>query len=175
MSSEKPPRATASLRGLLLEPSPLRSKVLRMLRFATTSGLLLGFKLTCMWLLSGHINAQLAYVLVHIVLLFVSYAMHARLSFSSAFTWRSFVRYSRAVAVIKLTDYLIFSVVFSLLKIDALWSVSAATLVVWLLRYGMVSRAFRESAESDEPGGGVTPKAATSDGADVAPDSPPRG
>jgi hypothetical protein len=132
------------------EPTAVRSKILRLVRFASISGFLLAFKFGWMWLSERRVDAQWSYAAVQVVILFLSYGLHATFSFNSKFSWRSFWRYCRVVALLSLTDYLIFSVVFSLLNITALPSVAAATLGVWLLRYSVVSRVFR-SADGTTP------------------------
>lgn len=151
VQSMTPPGSSSrrsKLQALLQDRSALRAKVLRLLRFASISGFLLGFKFGWMWLLDGRMNPQLSYAGVQVVILFLSYGLHATFSFQSKFSWSSFWRYCQVVVFLSLTDYLIFSVVFSLLNITALPSVAAATLGVWLLRYSVVSRVFRNESEA---------------------------
>lgn len=138
----------SKLRALVKDRSALRAKAYRLLRFASISGFLLGFKFGWMWLLEGRIYPQVSYAAVQVVILFLSYGLHATFSFRSKFSWQSFWRYCQVVVFLSLTDYLIFSVVFSVLNITALPSVAAATLGVWLLRYSVVSRVFRNASET---------------------------
>lgn len=145
MSAPTPSSARSRVKALLADPAALRAKVYRLFRFASISGVLLGFKFGWMWVLDDRINPQLSYAAVQVVILFLSYGLHATFSFKSKFSWQSFWRYCQVVVFLSLTDYLIFSVVFSLLNITALPSVAAATLGVWLLRYSVVSRVFRNA------------------------------
>jgi hypothetical protein len=147
MTSPEASTRRAKLEAVLQNRGALRTKLLRLLRFASISGVLLGFKFGWMWLLDTRMNPQVSYAAVQVVILFLSYGLHATFSFNSKFSWGSFFRYCQVVVFLSLTDYLIFSVVFSFLNITALPSVAAATLGVWLLRYSVVSRVFqREGA-----------------------------
>lgn len=137
----------SKLQTLLRNPSALREKFYRLLRFASISGFLLGFKFGWMWLSEGRVDALLSYALVQVVILILSYGLHATFSFKSEFSWRSFWRYCQVVVFLSLTDYLLFSVVFAVLNITALPSVAAATLGVWLLRYSVVSRVFGDAKQ----------------------------
>lgn len=145
MSAPESSSVRSRLQAALKDRVALRAKIYRLFRFASISGVLLAFKFGWMWGLDAHINPQLSYAAVQVVILFLSYGLHATFSFNSKFSWRSFWRYCQVVVFLSLTDYLIFSVVFSLLNITALPSVAAATLGVWLLRYSVVSRVFRNA------------------------------
>lgn len=126
-------------------------RVPRLVKFVASSGVLLGFKLGSMWLLQGWLDPQWAYVVVHVLLLLVSFALHSKVTMGVDLTWRTFARYTRAVAVIKLTDYLVFSVAFSYFHVEALWSVALATIVIWLARYTMVTRALAPGERATPP------------------------
>ena len=138
----------------MTDHSSQRDRVARVVRFGAGSGVMLAFKLAVMWLLEGLLEPQVSYVIVHAMLLFVSYCWHARVTMGVVFSWSSFGRYTRAVALVKLADYLVFTVAFSFFHVQTLFSVVVATALIWVARYVLVTRALAKPQASSPPSGG---------------------
>jgi hypothetical protein len=111
------------------------------LRYSANSGVALGFKLAAMALLTPLMHPSIAYAVVHVLMTFVSYGLHARLSFASERSWRGFFRFLRAVIGIKLLDYLTFNIMFAYLEVKALLSVVLATAVIFVARFFVIRKA----------------------------------
>ena len=114
-----------------------------LIRYAANSVVVLATKLSCMWVLDHYLNALVAYLIVHVIVFFCSYWIHSRFSFGAELSWPRMARYLRAVIVIKVLDYLIFSVAFVYFHIEALWSVFGATVIIGLVRFALARSALK--------------------------------
>lgn len=90
------------------------------------------------------INVQpyLAYGIVHVIILFMSYGMHLGFTFGQAFSWASFKQYFRMVAVFKVIDYALFAGVFTFFDVSSKWAIMGATLGLFLVRFGALDKSF---------------------------------
>lgn len=121
--------------------SPLKRLSNSFTRYGMGSFFVLGVKLIFTYLALFLLNPLWAYLLVHILIFFVSYKVHTVWSFRVQGGTTSMLSYLRTVLIFKAADYFIFSVVFSLFGIQALWCVMIATLFVAIIRYACVRRA----------------------------------
>lgn len=113
-------------------------------RFGGTSLIMLAAKLLLMQvalLIAGEI---VGYALVQVVLFFASYVLHSRFTFGTPFSWRSLGRFFRTISLFQLLDWLLFTVIFTQLGIDANLVILVCTVVVFVLRYLFVRRSLRE-------------------------------
>lgn len=70
--------------------------------------LLIKIFLTNFLILSTTSSVEAAYLIVHIVLLFSSFAYHTKITFNSTVSGRLFGHFFRVVLILKLFDYLVF-------------------------------------------------------------------
>jgi len=117
----------------------------KLFKYGLNSGVILGIKLSLMWILIGFLQEELAYLVVHLIIFFTAYLIHARFSFAVRVTRQNLGSYFRAVIYIKIIDYLIFAVAFRLLQIDAMISVIIATAIIFLIRFVLVKRSFERA------------------------------
>ena len=111
-------------------------------RFSCSCALALGSKLGTMWLCLKFAPPMVSYLIVQVVVFFISYLLHATVSFRSRdFSLRTIWRYFTTVISFKVVDYLVFSVVFAYLHIDAMAAVLIASLLIMLVRFTAVRRA----------------------------------
>ena len=124
-------------------------------RYAASCGFVLATKILITWVLLRFAQAQVAYFLAHIVVFFVSYLTHATFSFRATFSTGSLWSYFKAVIGFKIIDYLVFTVLFTALGIEALWAVGLATISVALFRFVAVRKSFGtgsdDSTSSENP------------------------
>jgi putative flippase GtrA len=111
-------------------------------RFACSCAVALGSKLGTMWLCLKLFPAMVSYLIVQVVVFFVSYLLHTFFSFksqklSSGTMWRYFT----TVISFKVVDYLVFSVIFAYLQINAMAAVLIASLLIMLVRFAAVRKA----------------------------------
>lgn len=126
--------------------SPLTRLSNSFIRYGMGSSFVLGVKLIFTYLALFLLNPLWAYLLVHVLIFFVSYKVHTVWSFRVQGGTTSMLSYLRTVLIFKAADYFIFSIVFSLFEIQALWCVMIATLFVAIIRYACVRRALEGSA-----------------------------
>lgn len=115
------------------------------LRYGVNSALVLCIKLSMAWLLLQCFSPSLAYLLIHILIFFVSYLIHARWSFRVKTSSTGIFQYFRVVILFKCADYLCFSILLVWLKIEALWCITFATLLVACARFIAVNRVMQLS------------------------------
>lgn len=133
-----------------------RALVDQLFRYAFNCGIVLVFKLALAWLLLLVLLPAIAYFLVHIGTFFVSYAIHARVTFGVAYSRAHVRQYFSAVIGFKVLDYLVFTVLFAALQIDALLSVFLASLAVMLLRFAVVRRILKPATTTPAGGNACT-------------------
>jgi hypothetical protein len=109
-------------------------------RYGLGSVFVLGVKLALTYLFLVFFNPFWAYLLVHVFVFFVSYWVHTTWSFRVQDGAANILSYLHAVLAFKVADYVVFSVVFSLLHIQALWCVIIATLFIAVIRFACVRR-----------------------------------
>ena len=124
----------------------------QMLRYGLNCGVVLVVKLLLTAAITIWLTPVIAYLCVHVVTFFVSYAIHARATFGVAYSWAHVRKYFSAVIGFKLLDYLVFTVLLSAFHIDAILCVVLASVAVMLLRF-MVVRKILNHPES-QPGKG---------------------
>jgi len=118
---------------------------MKLFKYGLNSGVILAIKLCLMWILLGFLKEELAYFVVHLVIFFTAYLIHAKFSFAVQLTKQNLGSYFRAVIYIKLIDYLIFAVAFRFLQLDAMISVVIATAIIFLIRFVLVKRSFERA------------------------------
>jgi len=121
-------------------------------RFACSCALALGSKLGTMWLCLKFAPPLVSYLIVQVVVFFISYLLHATVSFRSHdFSLSTIWRYFTTVISFKVVDYLVFSVIFAYFHIDAMAAVLIASLLIMVVRFTAVRRALvrGERASSD--------------------------
>jgi hypothetical protein len=117
------------------------STLLQFVRFALSCAIALGSKLAAMWLCLQYVDPYTSYLLVQVFVFFVSYALHVSFSFNSKdFSLDSMWRYFQTVISFKVIDYLVFSVIFAYLRIDALAAVFLTSLAIMTVRFTAVRR-----------------------------------
>lgn len=112
--------------------------------FVANSGAVLALKLGMMWAFIRIAPPLAAYLVTHVVVFFVSYGLHARLAFGRTVSLASLGSYAKTVAAFKALDYLVFSVLFRYLSVDALAGVLIASAAVMALRFVAVRKALKE-------------------------------
>ncbi|MGJ8638930.1 MAG: GtrA family protein [Opitutaceae bacterium] len=113
-------------------------------KYGINSASVLAIKLSITWiLLQLLLSPFIAYAIVHVVIFFVSYFIHTKWSFNVQRSKKSITRYFQAVIIFKIIDYLTFSILFSLLNIDALIAVILATLTIACFRFLTLNKMLR--------------------------------
>jgi len=124
--------------------SPLvsRNTLTQFARFSCSCALALGSKLGTMWVCLKIFPAMVSYMIVQVVVFFVSYLLHSTVSFRSReISGETMWRYFTTVVSFKAVDYLVFSVVFAYLGIDAMAAVVIASLLIMMVRFTAVRKA----------------------------------
>ena len=123
-----------------------RSKSLvEMMRYATNCGFVLATKLLLTWLFVFWLNPSLAYLVVHVIIFFVSYTLHSKVTFKTKVSWSSLRAYFGAVIGFKCLDYLIFSVLLAALNMTAGFCVLAASICVMFVRFVVVRKVLKRT------------------------------
>ena len=118
-----------------------RRKTLRqLLRYAISCGFVLVSKLAMTWVLIPWLPPPLAYLLVHGATFFISYSVHTRFSFISAYSWRRLKTYFAAVILFKVADFMLFTVLFATFNVNAMPAVLLASVAIMLFRFLVVRR-----------------------------------
>lgn len=117
-------------------------------RFTFSCAIALGSKLGTMWLCLKLFPAMVSYLIVQVVVFFVSYLLHTYFSFksrglSSGTMWRYFT----TVISFKVVDYLVFSVIFAYFQINAMAAVLIASLLIMVVRFAAVRKALIHKEE----------------------------
>lgn len=111
-------------------------------RFTCSCAVALGSKLGTMWLCLKVFSPMVSYLIVQVVVFFVSYLLHTFFSFKSAeLSLGAMWRYFTTVISFKVVDYLVFSVIFAYLHIDAMAAVLIASLLIMVVRFSAVRKA----------------------------------
>ena len=122
-------------------------------RYGLSSGLLLLAKLCLIFLLIQWLHAWAAYLAVHVLIFFMSYALHSLVTFRRPLCWPGIRRYFAAVIVFKAFDYGVFNLLFVSLQMTATWCVLFASLSEAVLRFLLVRKALhREVQMGTSPG-----------------------
>jgi len=109
--------------------------LLQLVKFGTTSAALLVAKLLLTRLFLLFENALVAYALTHAVIFFASYFGHSYVTFRQRIGRDHLWRFFRAVILLKVLDYLIFSLLFVYWDIHSSWAIISATLIVGFIRF----------------------------------------
>ena len=104
-----------------------RDQISELARYTLNSLLLLGFKLSAMWLATKRIDPFLAYALVHAVVVVAAYVLHARASFAAQLSLNGFKAFVKTVIIFKALDYAVFSIAFACLSFDVPWAITFST------------------------------------------------
>ncbi|MEY4670040.1 MAG: hypothetical protein RL518_2739 [Pseudomonadota bacterium] len=116
--------------------------IAQFVRFSCSCALALGTKLGTMWLCLKFAPPLVSYLIVQFVVFFISYILHATVSFRSHdFSIGTIWRYFTTVISFKVIDYLVFSVIFAYFHINAMAAVLIASLLIMLVRFTAVRRA----------------------------------
>lgn len=111
-------------------------------RFSCSCALALGSKLGTMWLCLKLFSPMMSYLIVQVVVFFISYLLHTFFSFKSAeLSLTAMWRYFTTVISFKVVDYLVFSVIFAYFHIDAMAAVLIASLLIMVVRFTAVRKA----------------------------------
>lgn len=120
-------------------------------RFTCSCAVALGSKLGTMWLCLKLFSPMISYLIVQVVVFFISYLLHTFFSFKSQkASLTAMWRYFSTVISFKVIDYLVFSVIFAYLQIDAMAAVLIASLLIMVVRFTAIRKALTH-------GPGVTP------------------
>jgi hypothetical protein len=111
----------------------------QMVRYGVNCGLVLGVKLVLIVALSPWLAPAISYLLIHVVTFFLSYAIHTRHTFRTAFSGAGMVNYLMAVAGFKLFDYLLFNLLVAW-EFNAPFSVILASAIEAVARFLVVRR-----------------------------------
>ncbi len=114
-------------------------------RFGLSSVGTLVIKVIITWLLSQGANEYLSYFLTHCIILFWSYNSHLRFTFKTTHSVRRFWAYTRAVLVIKVLDFCLFGLFFTMSSDQLTLSVLSASVAVSLIRFFSVRKALTEN------------------------------
>lgn len=126
-------------------------------RFSCSCAVALGSKLGTMWLCLKLFPAMVSYLIVQVVVFFISYLLHTFFSFKAAkLSLGAMGRYFTTVISFKVVDYLVFSVIFAYFHIDAMAAVLIASLLIMVVRFTAVRKALIRGQEltpdySNEP------------------------
>src|SRR5687768_8122767 len=121
-------------------------------RFVANAGVVLAVKLAGVALLTPYMHAAVAYALIHVVTVLLSYVLHAFISFKGTASFRDFWQFLKAVLAVKIADYVVFNVLFTYFEIRALSSVVLATAVIFVVRFITIRRALGGGrAAKEEP------------------------
>lgn len=113
----------------------MNPKLTQLIKYTTGSATVLGVKLLSTWIFIKFFEPRIAYLFVHFVIFFASYFYHVGITFKQAYSLASLKNFTKAVIGIKVLDYIIFSILFAYLDIQALLAVFLATLIIFTLRY----------------------------------------
>ena len=117
--------------------------VQELVRFGSSSLVMLGVKLGLMQVALLVLTEIPAYAVVQVALFFLSYALHTRFSFGTRFSRRSLWRYFQTIAVFQGLDWLIFTVVFTRYQIHSTYVILMGTAFVFVLRFVFVRRSLK--------------------------------
>lgn len=121
------------------------------IRFGMSSAVTVCVKIGLTWALAQVMNDYLSYFITHIVILFWSYFSHLKFSFNEEHTWHRFGEYAKAVFLIKLSDYLLFTVVLNVTDGSLTLSVLLASLIMAIIRFVAVRRAMAQRGKTEIP------------------------
>ncbi len=137
--------------GKSLSADQLRKKLLMLhgLRYAVACCLMLGLKVLIASLLSFWLTPVAAYLIVHVIVFFVSYAIHSKFTFNVPRTRQSLSKYFQAVVVFKIIDVAGFTLLSSY-GLDTLASILIASAFEFVIRFVLVRGAlFKLSAKHE--------------------------
>jgi hypothetical protein len=121
---------------------------MQLLRYGTNCGGVLLVKLLLIVILGRGMTPAIAYLLIHGITFFLSYLIHARHTFDVGYSWGGLRRYFGAVALFKLFDYCVFSVLLLACQVTAPASVFLASCLEAVLKFFVVRRALARSVAS---------------------------
>lgn len=121
-----------------------------LMRFGLSSVGTLLVKVLITWLFSHGINEYLSYFLTHCIILFWSYNSHLRFTFKTTHTMSRFWAYTRAVFFIKVLDFLLFGLFFTVSTDQLTISVLLASGIVSVIRFFSVRKALTDEVVEPE-------------------------
>jgi len=110
-------------------------------RFALSSLGTMAIKVGLTWLLARGVDEYLSYALTHTAIFFWSYYSHLRFTFNETHTRTRLGAYFRAVVLIKVLDFLLFSVFLKLSSNQLSLSVLIASALVTFARFFSIRQA----------------------------------
>ena len=117
-----------------------------LIRFGLSSLGTLVVKVLITGLFSHGINEYLSYFLTHCIILFWSYNSHLRFTFKAAHSMSRFWAYTRAVFFIKVLDFILFGLFFTVSTDQLTLSVLLASGIVSVIRFFSVRKALTDIA-----------------------------
>jgi uncharacterized membrane protein YjgN (DUF898 family) len=116
----------------------------QLIRFVAASACALAVKVVLTLAFARFLPDHASYLLTHVVVFFWSYYTQARFTFRVSHSPKRMVGYLKAVLLIKLLDYGLFTVVLAVARERLTLSIVIASLAISLLRFTQVRRALRK-------------------------------
>jgi len=132
--------------------TPRRRKSLGvLLRFGLSSAGTMAVKVALTWLFAHRLEEHLSYFLTHVLIFFWSYYSHLRFTFDEPHSGRRMWDYFKAVLLLKIADFVLFSLILKVSENELSLSVLIASLVMTSGRFVTVRRALvrREAGPAD--------------------------
>ena len=120
-----------------------KSTAVEFIRYAAVCGFVLGVKTGLTWLMAMALPAMIAYLIVHVIIFFVSYVSHCRVTFRTTGGTRKIRDYFLSVIGFKVADYLIFAVAFKAFHLNSVLSVLVASAGVMVVRFIVVRKVLK--------------------------------
>ncbi len=86
------------------------------------------------------IPAYLNYLITQVIILFISYFFHSKVTFNEKMDFNSFVMFTKCVIGLKIIDYLIFNVNVYIFHTENIYAVIISTLAIFILRYLLIDK-----------------------------------
>ena len=116
-----------------------------LLRFARGSVCVLAVKVMLVAIFVKIVAAPIAYFFTHIIIFFVSYCIHSKWTFKEELNLNNLKKFFFAVALIKLLDWSIFSVLFVYFQANEIVLVITTTAIIALVRFAAIRSALSSS------------------------------
>ncbi|MEX2608187.1 MAG: GtrA family protein [Kiritimatiellia bacterium] len=134
----------------------------RLIRFGCSSVCVLAVKIGLLWLFERYTSPRTAYGLTHIGIFLVSYFLHSVFTFKQDPGFRGLIAFFKAVAVIKLLDYVLFAALITYVP-ESLLVATAVTGVTFVLRFFIMRASFqKQGKENGSQKGSQDPPSASS-------------
>jgi putative flippase GtrA len=110
-------------------------------RFGLSSVGTMAVKVALTWLFAHRLEEHVAYFVTHVLIFFWSYYSHLRFTFNEPHTGRRMWEYFKAVLLLKIADFVLFSLILKVSENELSLSVLIASLVMTSGRFVTVKRA----------------------------------